>query len=408
MPYPTPIHADPLPPQPFFASPGQRVGLARERYFGDGQRPTGLVSEPVIQSWTRCLGSRRSPAEAVAFDPVTRSRLHATLARNHDLLTAASAELQRLETALGGTACRVLLTDAEGVLVHVTQAVAMPSEPVLKRVSRIGVNLAEGLVGTNAPAVVVKTGEPVTVFGAEHYFDCMQSLHCAAAPIYDGHGRLAGVLDLTVEARPFGFDAAALVGIYATAIENRLLQAGAGDHLVLQFQVCSSMLGSPLQALAGIDAHGRAAWLNGTAQQLLGPAVRPQADAESLFGCTLGQLLGRAAHDDARPLRLPNGLTVWLRARLQAADGARHAVSLPSVAAVAAAAAPPPAPVATGAPTAPEPAAAGPQATLDQHTREVIERTLAEHAGNISRTARQLGVSRGLLYRRLREWAPAA
>ncbi|MFY9511800.1 MAG: GAF domain-containing protein, partial [Rubrivivax sp.] len=277
----------PLPAQPFFALPTQRVDLARERFFGGGQRPTGLVSEPVIQSWSRCVGAHRSPREALAFDPVTRSRLHATLTRNRPLLGAAAIELARLEAALASTGCRVLLTDAEGVIVHATQVVASPLEPVLKSAARVGVNLAEGCVGTNAPAVVVKTGQPVTVHGAEHYFDCIRTLHCAAAPIRDGRGQLVGVLDLTLEARAFGFDAAALVGVYATAIENRLLEAAAHEHLVLQFQVCQTMLGTPLQALVGVGSDGRVAWLNSTAQQLLGPGSGPDMPAEQGFGATL-------------------------------------------------------------------------------------------------------------------------
>ncbi|MFY9514376.1 MAG: helix-turn-helix domain-containing protein, partial [Rubrivivax sp.] len=56
-------------------------------------------------------------------------------------------------------------------------------------------------------------------------------------------------------------------------------------------------------------------------------------------------------------------------------------------------------------PALPEPAPGA--ATLGQHTREVIERTLAEQGGNISRAARVLGVSRGLLYRRMKHWVPA-
>lgn len=383
-----PSSTPPLPAQPFFALPGQRVALARERFFGGGQRPTGLVSEPVIQSWSRCLGARRSPHEALGFDPVTRSRLHATLSRNRPLLGAAAAELERLEAALASTGCRVLLTDADGVIVHATPLPPNPQEPVLRAAARVGVNLAEGCVGTNAPAVVVKTGQPVTVQGAEHYFECVRTLHCAAAPIHDGNGRLAGVLDLTQEARPFGFDAAALVGVYATAIENRLLQAAARDHLVLQFQVCPTMLGTPLQALVGLAADGRVAWLNGTAQQLLGQGSGPGGDAEALLGSPLPALLA-LTRSGTSPLRLPNGLTVWLRARLQAGDGAGPLVALA-----------PPAP----APALAPPAAAPAQATLGQHTREVIERTLAEHGGNISRAARVLGVSRGLLYRRIRGW----
>ncbi|MCW5631695.1 MAG: Fis family transcriptional regulator, partial [Rubrivivax sp.] len=40
--------------------------------------------------------------------------------------------------------------------------------------------------------------------------------------------------------------------------------------------------------------------------------------------------------------------------------------------------------------------------TLDQHTRQTIRRVVDECGGNLSAAARRLGVSRGLLYRRLR------
>jgi sigma-54 dependent transcriptional regulator, acetoin dehydrogenase operon transcriptional activator AcoR len=438
----------------FFNTPTQRTALARERFFESGERPSGLVSEAVIQSWTRCLAARQSPRHSVAFEPVTRARLQATLERNQALHQAARNDITRLETALAGTGSRVLLTDAQGVIVHATALPARNEEKVLNLVARVGVNLSEGQTGTNAPAVVVKTGQPVTVQGAEHYFSCVQSLHCAASPIRDGQGRLAGVLDLTIEARPFAFDAAALVGVYATMIENRLLQATAGEGLVLQFQVCSSMLGSPLEALVGINTHGRLAWLNGTAQKLLGLGAAQQLsqdgtavgrmthdttqggdDAEHLFGLNLSQLLALSGAGNDVPLHLPNGLTVWLRAKMAAkvpvplwrltpparpvtpAPAMAPAASAPSASAPAMASAPAaigasgslstspfnglPTGAAALAPTAPARPITATPATLDQVTGDIIERTLADCKGNISRAARRLGVSRGLLYRRL-------
>jgi DNA-binding NtrC family response regulator len=42
--------------------------------------------------------------------------------------------------------------------------------------------------------------------------------------------------------------------------------------------------------------------------------------------------------------------------------------------------------------------------TLREHSRKLIEETLAVHGGNVSQAARQLNVSRGTLYRRLRGW----
>lgn len=45
-----------------------------------------------------------------------------------------------------------------------------------------------------------------------------------------------------------------------------------------------------------------------------------------------------------------------------------------------------------------------PGETLREHSRKLIEETLAAQEGNVSQAARQLGVSRGTLYRRLRGW----
>ncbi|MDT4867247.1 Bacterial regulatory protein, Fis family [compost metagenome] len=62
----------------------------------------------------------------------------------------------------------------------------------------------------------------------------------------------------------------------------------------------------------------------------------------------------------------------------------------------------PPLPPADLPDAAPRDAPAAP--TLHHANRALIESTLAACGGNVSRAARQLGVSRGLLYRRLGEW----
>jgi sigma-54 dependent transcriptional regulator, acetoin dehydrogenase operon transcriptional activator AcoR len=372
--------------------------LARERFFESGDRPSGLVSEAVLQSWGRCLAARQSPRHAVAFEAVTRARMNATMERNQALLRASGDDISRLESALAGTGASVLLTDAQGVIVHATAHSRLRDSPLIHVAGRVGVDLSESQLGTNAPAVVVKTQQAVTVNGAEHFFERVHPLHCAAAPIRDGQGLLAGVLDLTVEARPFAFDAAALVAVYATMIENRLLQATASACLVLQFQVCSSMLGSPLEAMVGINERGHLAWSNGTAQKLLGLGTQTVPTSahhsEALFGATLSQLLALTQTAQASALRLPNGLTVWVRAQ---APAARLSAPVPL-----SRQAPAPVTAAVQEPSLPSPAAAPTGTTLNQMTGDVIERTLAACDGNVSRAARRLGVSRGLLYRRLR------
>lgn len=402
---------------PFFQTAEQRAALARQRFFEESGRPTGLVSEAVIQSWSRCRTLGHRPQQRAAVDPVSASALAAVRQRNRDLMLAAGDDLSQLEASLAGTGCRVLLTNATGVVVHATDMPFAAHQQVLDVAGRTGVRLSEDRVGTTAPGIVVRTGQACCVSAGEHYYEVFRGVHCAAAPIFDMHRRLAGVLDVSTEGQPFGFDAASVVGVFATSIENRLLQAQSREHAVLQFQTTPALLDTPLQGLAGLDGEGRVVWINAAGRRLLGrhpaghaafdaDAVAPEP-AEAVFGTALGALLDLGLKSAPGMLRLPNGLGIWLRARVQWRDGldVRHTVAVPIAAAPAAA------PVSE--PAGPEPDSVAPSVTslastasLADANRQLIESTLARNGGNVARTARELGVSRGLLYRHLRR--PAA
>ena len=376
------------PQQPFFSTPQQRLALARQRYFDEGVRPSGLLSEGLIQSWSRCVQAHRSPHENVAFNPVSTSRAHSALQRSRLLMSSAAGELSQLESTLAGTACTAILTDAQGVVVHALRTAA--DAVLLPLAGRVGVDLAEEHVGTTAPGVTLRTGQASVVLGAEHFFGCLQVLYCAAAPIRDIHGQLAGVLDVSSESRPFGFDAAAVVNMYATTIENRLLRAQSVEHIVVHLQTAPSLLGTPMEGLAGLDAHGRIAWVNGAAARLLGLAYPSSGTpAEAVLGLDLAALARLTRNQSASVHRLPNGLSVWLGARMQSNDGAGSLVSLGA-----------PGTAKPPAPASEDGLAAAP--TLRDNDRHLIQQTVQACGGNVSKAARTLGVSRGLIYRHLK------
>ena len=158
-----------LPIQPFFSTLEQRLALARQRYFEEGVRPSGLVSESVIQSWSRCLQAQRRPDDAVTFPMVTASRTHSALTHSRVLLEAASNELRQLASTLAGTSCTLFLTDPQGVVVHNAFADYNAGEVLLPLARRVGCNLSEESIGTNAPGLTAHTGEPSVVLGAEHF-----------------------------------------------------------------------------------------------------------------------------------------------------------------------------------------------------------------------------------------------
>ena len=411
-----------LPAQPFFHTPEQRAALARQRFFEEQQHPSGLVSEAVIQSWSRSRSLGHTSHKSPSLDPVSRGSLNATLARNRELLNAAQLELSQLDASLKGTQCRVLLTDASGVIVHVTHGAREPEQTTLNVASRVGVNLAEGHIGTTAPGIVVHTGLASTVLGCEHFYDLFQGMRCAAAPIRDVQGRLVGVLDLSTESRGFGFDAASVVGVFATSIENRLLQAQSDRHLVLHFQAAPALLGTPMEGLAGVSTDGEVVWLNATGHRLLGRSpAQPQGSVDELLGVNMRQLLALCGAQAAQLLQLPSGLGIWVRASLRGGDGVdfSHAVCLQSREGLAAVPASAEAPAAcplvgeaslAAAQAPPVPGAddsAGKVASsLAEAQHGLIDSTLKANHGNVAKTARQLGVSRGLLYRHLGKTPP--
>ena len=390
------------------------MALARQRFFEEGERPSGLVSEAVIQSWVRCLQAHRHPDESLSFNPVTASRIQSALARNRLLLETAAAELSQLHDTLAGSACTVILTDPQGVVVHAAWAGAHADEALLPLARRVGVDLGEASIGTNAPGMTARTGLPSTVMGGEHFFGAVRVMHCAAAPIRDVHGRIAGVLDVSSESRPFGFDAAAVVGMFATLIENRLMRAQSSDHIVVRLQASPALLGTPMEGLVGVAGDGSLAWVNTAAARLLGvvgpaPALR----ACDVFGLELGRLMALTREPAATPHRLPNGLNLWLLARFQSRGNEREIFGLGALGAATAAAtvfqaaAGSTAAHRPAAAPAPAPAPAPADSSLRESDRHLIGQTLQSCGGNVSKAARLLGVSRGLVYRHLRRAAPA-
>jgi transcriptional regulator of acetoin/glycerol metabolism len=397
-----------LPSSSLLHSRSARIELARERYFEEGQAPTGVVSEAVFESWARCLRLHGSPHEEATFEPVSASRTQLALMKNRDLHRAWTDEASRLESILGTTSCAAMLTDATGVLIG-SSCVGRSHEALMPVATRLGVNLSEDAVGTTAPGVVARTGKPVCVLGGEHFFDSVSQMHCAAAPIRDIRGHVAGVLDLSSECIPFAFDAAAVAGMFARAIENRLLVAQSTEHLVIRFQVAADLLDSDMAGLVGIDANGRLEWSNGVARSLLGAwASASQTEGYSLderIGLSWTQLASLPVAG-AAPFALPNGLQLWARAEMRAPDGRRGFVA-------AARDAPP---TAAGAAdmdalgAVPQTAAVAPEATtipmtprLREADLDLIQRTLQACDGKVSHAAKRLGVSRGLIYRRLHE-----
>jgi transcriptional regulator of acetoin/glycerol metabolism len=223
-------------------------------------------------------------------------------------------------------------------------------------------------------------------------------MHCAAAPIRDTFGNLAGVLDMSSEGIAFNFDAASVVGLYASSIENRLLVSQSSEHLIVRFQMSPAMLDTPMVCLMGVDMQGSIVWRNAAASRLLGMAPdgeqRGLRKVDEILQSSFSELASVRGGTPSM-LRLPNGLLVHVRCELQAHDGHRQVFAVGQLAQVT-----PPADLPADRELCPLAVESPEPASLRDADVDLIARTLKECSGNVSAAARKLRVSRGLIYRR--------
>lgn len=379
-----------LPSVPHAATHAARVARARQRFFDEGIRPTGLVSEAILQSWMRCAAGGRAHRRELRIESVSALRLDTVLRRSRPLIEAAQGPLRELERQLASTGCHVLLIEPHGLIVHASPSCRAVDKGLSPRVMRPGVDVSEHLLGTNAPAVALKTGRACSVGGGEHFFEQIGVMHCAAAPIRDAHGRMAGVLNLVLEQQPFRFDAGLLVRLQAAVIERQLLLFQSARHTLVEIHVLADSLGRPEAGLVALDEAGRIAWRNARSRQFI-DAVE-QDSCEEVLGLKLPSLWQLAGQAQLACLVLPNGLCVWARVRLPLDRAETQEVTLHTEAAAQVQASPCPPEVGSASPS---------PSSLAEQERDILRRTLQECRGNISQVARRLGISRGRIYRYL-------
>ena len=391
---------------PFIMSHEDRVMWARRRYFEEGILPTGIVSDSIFQSWTRCHRANQRPQEKIEFQPVSASRSHLALQKNWKLHEAWQCELPSLWSALGSANCSAILTDASGVLIGATPA-SQHDQKIISIAHRVGVNLSEEHVGTTAPGIVARTGKQACVLGGEHYYDSVKSMYCTAAPIRNIHGQLAGILDISSEGSPFKFDPSAVVGLYAASIENRLLAAQSNEHLVVYFQFVPTILDTPMVGMLGLDHTGKLVWVNSIASNLLGiqhaQEHRPSLWVEDIFDINFSNLASLAGAG-LKTLRLRSGLQIYMRCDFYLNGRAHLEISSPMHCDSEHG------DIALGQ-TIPTESIASPSinaealiekaASLKQADADLIQKVLKECKGNVSQVAKLLKVSRGLIYRRM-------
>ena len=344
------------------------IAEARHALLAQGvAAPMAGIEGWIARSWRRCLQAGSAPHRPLAFDGVSAAALRRSREEHAGLLRAARPVLEHLAHAVGGMGYFSLLTDARGVVLEVDGPVDH-RDPRAHAIARRGIDLSEARVGTTAIGAALCELRPVWLHRGEHFFDTNGSYSCAGAPLFDPQGRCIGMLDLTGVDVPERPELRHVVARSARALEDALLLQLPGA-LLLRLNWPGAQLGSEADGLMVLDAEGYLLGCNSAARQLVPmpqsvPGTQPHAT--DLLALDWPCLFDAAGH--GRRIELP----LWSGLRLHAAA------------------------VRPG--RKPEHSASG---SLRATEAEWIRSAVRQARGNVAEAARNLGISRATVYRKL-------
>lgn len=294
-------------------------------------------------SWQRCLDQGLDPGQPLPENALARTDLADRLEANARLLTFSQPVIENLYKQIGCPSSTVLLTDKRGLILS-----ALGDTGFLDRAARValspGAEWSEANMGTNAIGTALRTGEVVEVQGQQHFFERNRFLTCVAAPILAPTGGIAGILDISTDARADLSHADALLRTTAELIEHRLVESLEVGFLTVRFHLRTDLIGTPFEALAVFDEGGRLLACNRPARTLLKQYREyPDASCAECFSTEWRHLVGWAAlaQPTPFPLRTIHGQTCVARATLRQPPVAHRPASAPEPAR--APASPPPA-----------------------------------------------------------------
>jgi transcriptional regulator of acetoin/glycerol metabolism len=356
------------------SAPRDRLALidsARRAVLGGepcGQPP---AIEPWLErSWRRCIARGQQPDERLGFDLIPAQARHRVIEENRPLVQAARPVLERLSRALASTRYFAVLTNHDGVVIDAHGPIDRADRRA-DLITRLGVDLSEGTVGTTAIGAALSELQPVWLHRGEHFFADTSVYSCAGAPLFGPDGRCVGMLDLT------GIDAAErpelkhLAAQSARSIENALTLT-LQHSLLLRLNWPGRMLGAEDDGLVCLDGDGWIKGSNDAARQMLPELALPgtPVHCSELFAQRWESWFDLARRSGPQP---PMEVPLWSGLRLQALP------QLPGQPAIAVA----------------------PLVPLREVEIALIRKAVADARGNVVQAAKALGISRATVYRKL-------
>ncbi len=286
------------------------------------------ANDIVARSWSRCLNEYRLHPDKLrepAF--VSRADLEDRRERQADVIDSARYEMTSLYQQLGDPESAVVLTDTDGVIVHMVSSTEFAAEMGPLGL-RAGGKWSETDAGTNGMGTCLAAAAPISVRREDHFFTQFTGLTCSAVPVFDPAGNIAAVLDVTSRSSMMQQHLLVLLGMTARMIENRLIDRRFGDAYPLHFHSRPEFVYTLHEGKLALGSDGSILAANRSALFQLGLQSMDEIRSrhiEDLFQTTLEDMLHRSTQSSFHPVvtfRANAALRYFAVARRPATDAA--------------------------------------------------------------------------------------
>jgi len=236
--------------------------------FIAGKNQNNGIETQIIESWIRCQQAKVNPYNNAIHSSLDGASFDVMLAKKSQLIEIAKPFMSNLYKFVQGSGFVVVLADEQGYIIDMLGDEDALNNPMTNNFFR-GASWSEQQAGTNAIGTALAIQAPIQVSGAEHYCQKHHCLTCSAAPIFDKHGQIIGILDMSGASETSHLHTLGMVVAAAEAIMAQLDIRRKNQELALSNKRLTNIFNTMSDGVLMVDGCGIVSQLNPAAKGIL-------------------------------------------------------------------------------------------------------------------------------------------
>lgn len=228
----------------------------------------GVTRPEIAHSWQHCYIAGVDPYSSVDHSILNQHEFEELLAEKRNLLNVARSIIANLYCFVAGSGYIVMLSDERGYIMEMMGDSDTMANALKYNLCK-GASWAEEKVGTNGIGTALAIRRPIQVTGAEHYCQKNHCWTCSAAPIFDNHEQIIGVLQMSGPSSKTHLHTLGMVVAAVESIGNQLRLQQTNRELMLLNNRMNNIILTVSDGIIVTDQEGLIVQVNPMAEKIL-------------------------------------------------------------------------------------------------------------------------------------------